>query len=217
MKKLITLLFILSFNISFAQREPIPSMFSKIHLEALAGINFNNFVDKGGSAFVELTANLIHNIDLNFSLGYTKSFKPENYNIKTYREGVVNNKNYYWTDDYYVTKKGYDIFPISLGVKYILINKIIKQYLLVRLNYNFIDVKIFRTPGYSIAYDSFEAVPEEYKEKYLESHPSHSEGIILGGGITYPLSTEISFDLRYFYKIDNKIINTHNLVIGISF
>jgi len=45
--------------------------------------------------------------------------------------------------------------------------------------------------------------------------PTSSLGVSLGGGVKFALSEAIDIDLRYYYKIDNEIVNTHHILVGL--
>jgi len=68
-----------------------------------------------------------------------------------------------------------------------------------------------------MTYFSFEDIPDEFKTNNQEALPEDSFGVSVGAGAIYPISANLNLDFRYFYKIDSQIINTHNLVIGITF
>ncbi len=216
MKKLIVLLFILSFNLLFAQDNISQTPFSKLNYGIYGGINFGNNSETGGSFLFEFNANLISNLNLNLSLGYSKSYKTEAYTVKSYRTGSINNVQYFWAEQYEVNKKGYDVFPVSVGFQFVFNEQSFIPYILGSLNYKLVDARIYSSPGTTWTYNSFEELPNEFRTKHVEQFPNHSYGVNLGVGVVYPIFSKLSIDLRYFYEIDSEIINTHHIVVGIS-
>lgn len=218
MRKSIVLSFILSFNLLLAQDNiNNPAPFSKLGYGIYGGINFGNNWETGGTFLLEFNANLMPNLNLNLSLGYSKSYKSESYTVKTYRTGSINNVQYFWADQYDVNKKGYDLFPISVGLQYKFHGESFSPYILGSLNYKLIDGRIYSSPGITWTYNSFDELPNEYRTKHVEQLPNHSYGMNLGIGVIYPIFSKLSMDLRYYYEIDSEIINTHHIAVGISF
>ena len=104
-----------------------------------------------------------------------------------------------------------------MGFQYVFKSKNLSPYLVVDASYNIISVKVFRSSSTSTGYLSFEDMPDEFKTTKIEALPDNSYGFSFGAGIIYPLSTNLDLDFRYYYRIDSEIINTHNLVVGITF
>ena len=216
MKKLIVLLFILSFNLLFAQDNISQTPFSELNYGIYGGINFGNNSETAASFLFEFKANLISNLNLNLSLGYSKSYKTEAYTVKSYRTGNINNVQYYWADQYDVNKKGYDMFPVSVGFQYVFHEQTFAPYIIGSFNYKLIDARIYSSPGTTWTYNSFDELPNDFRTKHVEQFPDHSYGLDFGIGVIYPIFSKLNIDLRYYYEIDSEIINTHHIVVGIS-
>ncbi len=218
MKKfLLIVLMLLSFNSIFSQGKVNESIFTTVGLGVYGGINFEDISEIGGEFFLEGKTNLISNLYLKLSLGYYKTFNPVNYSVKGNSIVIIDSVTYYLAGSHDVTKKIYDIFPFALGFQYILKNKNLSPYLTFDVSYNLISPSIERTGGYSMTYPSYEDIPDEYKLEHVEDNPNDSYGISIGGGTVYHLSEKIGLDLRYYYKYDSEIINTHHILIGIVF
>ncbi len=217
MKKVFVLIFILSIGILFAQGNDETTPFSKFQTGVYGGINFNDISAIGGSFFIEVKTNLISNLDLKFSAGYSKSYLLESSTVKTYRIATIDSITFYNALTFNSDKKGYDVFPIALGFQYIFISNSLSPYLVIDASYNIISAKVFRSSGTSMGYLSFEDMPDEFKTTEIEALPDNSYSFSCGAGIIYPLSTNLNLDFRYYYRIDSEIINTHNLVVGITF
>lgn len=67
-------------------------------------------------------------------------------------------------------------------------------------------------------YNSIDEIPAEFKgNQKHEELLDNSYGIILGAGTSYHISSKLNLDIRYLFKYDNKIINTHHFILGIYF
>jgi len=211
------LLVILSANILYAQENDKPAPFSIFEVGVYGGISFETTSEIGGIFFVEVRANLISHLNLKLSLGYYKSIKLVNYNVKTYIERSIDIPTFYSALSYDVTKKEYDMFPLSIGLQYVFKGQTISPYLIFDASYNIIGTKIVRTEGQYWHYDSYDDIPDEFNNIHVEPIQNSSYSLAFGLGGIYHISKNINLDLRYFYKFDSEIIDTHNLVVGISF
>jgi len=215
MKKLIRFLVIV-FNCSiFAQTNVESNFLTFFRMGFYGGINFNSSSGLGGSFIIEGTTNLTSNLNLKISTGYYKSFKSESYTVKTSDSVIIEGENFYFAGQYNVTEKGYDVFPLSLGLQYNFNYKTISPYLLANISYNLISSKVYTSPGESWSYKSFDEVPVEFRTKHIETLPTNSSSLALGLGTIYNLSPGLAIDFRYLYRIDNRIINSHQVVFGI--
>ena len=217
MKKIIFLLLILSFNDLTAQGTDETAPFSKFQTGIYGGINFNDISEIGGTVFMELKTNLLSNFYLKSYLGYSNSYLLESSTFKTYRISTIDSITFYNALTYEYDKKGYDIFQIALGFQYILKSQNISTYFIVDASYSIISARLFRSSSTSMGYLSFEEIPDEFKTSQEEVLPDNSTSFSFGAGIIYPISENLNLDLRYFYKIDSEIINTQNIVLGITF
>jgi opacity protein-like surface antigen len=217
MKNAVLIIFVLSFSILFAQEKDVPAPFSNFQTGVYGGINFNDISAIGGSFFFEVKTNLISNLNLKFSAGYSKSYLLESSTVKTYRIATIDSITFYNALTFNSDKKGYDVFPIALGFQYVFKSKYLSPYLVVDASYNLISAKVFRSSGTSMGYLSFEEIPDEFKTTETEELPDNSTSLSFGAGIIYPLSAKLNLDFRYYYRIDSEIINTHNVLVGITF
>ena len=216
MKKILVILFVFSISYIFPQDQDYPAPFSHYTFGVYGGVNSGITSETGGTFLIEVKTNLLLNLNLEFSAGYSKSFMPESYTGKTYFTTVIEGTQYYMANQYDVNKKGYDVFPFSVGFQYIYRNKSLSPYLLIDFNYNLINTKIYSSPGFAWTYYSFNSLPDDFKTKHIENLPINSYGVMFGIGTIYQLSARLNLDLRYYYKIDSKIINTHQIIVGIT-
>ncbi|KAB2841959.1 MAG: hypothetical protein F9K45_07445 [Melioribacteraceae bacterium] len=216
MKNIFVFLFIVFSNFLNAQNNFEP--FTKFKLGAYTGINFEQSSEVGGNFIVEGKTNLISDINLNLSFGYYRSFETVSNIVKTNYNGTINGIAFFHANEYKIYKKEYNVLPFSIGLQYAFENQIISPYLLLNASYNFIiDTKNHRTGGITYSYNSFEQIPDEYKTNNFEPFPESSYGASFGIGALIKISSVLDLDLRYFYKTDSEIINTHHFVAGITF
>lgn len=114
--------------------------------------------------------------------------------------------------------KNYDIFPLTFGIQYIIVNRIFSPYLSVDADYNIMNTFIETSPHEVWSYNSIDEIPDEFKENQKEEElPNNSYGIILGAGTSYYISSKLNLDIRYLFKYDSKIVNTNHIIVGIYF
>lgn len=217
MKKLFLLVMFFSFNTIFSQNNIKESPFSAFRLGVYGGINFETSSDIGRAFILEGKTDLFSNLNLKLSLGYYKTLKPVNYTVRGNDVVIIDSVTFYIAGSYDVIKKIYDMFPFSLGLQYTFKNQTFTPYFTLDVSYNLISTSIERTAGYAMNYDSYDEIPDEFKIKHVENNPNNSYGLSLGTGVIYNISSKIGLDLRYFYKYDSEIINTHHVLVGIVF
>jgi opacity protein-like surface antigen len=213
MIKIVFTLLLISFNVLKAQEN---KPFSNLDIGFYGGINFYNTSNIGGDFFVELKTNLISSLKLKVSTGYFRTIQPYSGTVRTYSENIIDTIPKYFAGKYDYVSKNYDVFPISLGVQYIIVNSTFSPYLTVDAVYNFMNATITTTPPEVWSYNSIEEIPDEFKGNQKDEElPNNSYGIILGAGTSYQISSSLNLDLRYLFKYDSEILNTHHFIIGI--
>jgi opacity protein-like surface antigen len=215
MKKIIFTLLIISFNVLEAQEN---KPFSNFDIGVYGGINFYNSSNIGGDFFVELKTNLISSLKLKLSTGYFRTIQPYSGTVRTYDENIIDTIPKYFAAKYDYVSKNYDVFPISLGIQYIIVSSTFSPYFTVDAVYNFMNASITTTPPEVWSYNSIEEIPDEFKGKQKDEElPDNSYGIILGAGTSYRISSKLNLDFRYLFKYDSEILNTNHFIIGIYF
>lgn len=215
---LIILFFILSLcNITFAQASKDVSIFSHYELSIIGGLNSSDYKTFGPSFIIEGKSNITSHFYLKLSLGYSRSYNDLNYNVKSFQKIVIQGVEEYQTIFYDITKKAFDIIPITIGIQYFFNNEKFSPYLITGIGYNSVGVKVYTTDiHYTGGYESFFDLPDEYKTKYVEPNITNPYHIELGLGTKYHFSKNISVDLRYLFDYNNNLINTHKFLIGLS-
>lgn len=213
MKKILVY-FLLSSSILLAQNNSL-SPFSEYGIGIYGGINFNSNSSTGSNFFIESSTYILPNVNLNLSIGYSRLYQSVSYNVKTYNKVIIDTSTFFNTDAYTVNEKIYDEFPIALGLKYAIQYEKITPYILLNVNYNFIDSKLSTSPHNIASYNSLNSVPIQYKSNYDIPSVNNFFGAAFGIGLSYSISLNINLDIRYIYNFNKEIPNTNNLVVGI--
>lgn len=209
------LLFILIDVLNAQENKP----FSNFDIGLYGGINFYNTENIRGDLLVEVKTNLISSLNLKVSAGYFATIQPYSYTVRKYSEYPnIDTVPIFFAGKYNVVSRNYDVFPLSLGIQYIIVHSILSPYISIDAVYNLINASIETSPPEVWSYYSIEEIPAEFKENQKkEELPNHSYGIILEVGTSYHISSKLNLDIRYLFKYDNKIINTHHFIVGIYF
>ncbi|MEE9431222.1 MAG: hypothetical protein V3V16_09290 [Melioribacteraceae bacterium] len=216
MKQILFVLLFISINVLKAQEN---KPFSNFDFGFYGGINFYNTDNIRGDFLVELKTNLTSSLKLKASTGYFRSIQPKSYTVRKYSKNtIIDTVPKFFASKHNLVSKNYDIFPLTLGIQYNFNQSIFSPYLSIDVVYNFINTFLETSPPEVWSYNSIDEIPAEFKEKQKDEElPNNSYGIILGVGTSYNISSKLNLDIRYMFKYDNKIINTHHFIIGIYF
>lgn len=217
MRKILFVLLFISFNVLKAQEN---NPFSNFDIGFYSGVNFYHTDNIRGDFLVELKTNLISSLKLKASAGYLRTIQPYSYTVRKYSENTLDSLPRFFAGKYNVVSKNYDIFPLTLGIQYNFnfVHSTFSPYISIDAVYNFINTFIETSPSEVWSYNSIDEIPAEFKgNQKNENLPSNSYGIILGAGTSYPISSKLNLDIRYLFKYDNTIINTHHFIVGIYF
>jgi len=218
MKKILFLLVVLTLNSLFAQKNPNNEPFKNFIYGIYGGINFYNTDNIRGDFIVEIKTNLISSLKLKASAGYFSTIQPLSYTVRKYSENPIDTLPKFIATKYDLVSKDFDVFPIALGIQYNFNQSIFSPYLSIDIVYNFMNTSIETSPPEVWSYNSIDEIPDEFKGKQKhEELPNNSYGMILGVGTSYTISSDLNLDIRYMFKYDNKIINTHHFIVGINF
>lgn len=213
--KLFFILFFISINVLFAQGN---KSFSSIDFGVYGGINFYHTNEMRGDFLVEFKSNLFKSTNLQVSAGYLRSVQPNFSSVSKYSQNTIDTTPRFFATKYDIINKHYDIFPVSLGVQFIVYEGSISPYISINAVYNFMNSFIETSPPKVWSYNSIDEIPDEFKESpEVVELPTNSLGILFGIGANYNISGAVNFDIRYLFKYDNKIINTHHFIMGIYF
>jgi len=220
MKKLVIfLLFISSGNI-LSQVPDRSKIFSSFNFEILGGINFGNIQYIGPSLIIEGKTNINSNLNIKFSFGYSTTFKKDETKIKTYNFISIDNIEKYSTLEYTREKIEYQIIPISIGLEYFFKREKFSPYSFLEFGYNsyrFKEHLLSNDHNIAGSFDSFDELPADYKNKPPAIFKTGSYKIAIGIGANYKLSSSLSLDIRYSFQYNKFLVNTHQILVGISF
>lgn len=217
MKKVFVFLTVIFLITTFAQEREKSEDTGQLHYTIFSGINFNDLSATGGSVLFEITTTMTNHFALSLSGGYSKLFNKKDYSVNTYSVGSIEGKQYYYAEDYNVNEIGYDVFPLSLGAIYSYSEAQFSPYFVLNFSYNFIaDTKFYRSPSHIKIYNSLAETPSIYQNKTSDDIPTESIGIALGVGTKFYISKKLNLDFRYSYRYDNKLENSHLILLGLS-
>lgn len=195
-------------------------MFSKFKLSILGGINFNTIPTIGGYLQFEGKTNINSKINLKISVGYSGIFENKEYIIKTYSHFKIENDEGYILEKYYIDEIQYNVIPLNLGIEYFFTNKKISPFAIFELGYNFYNSeeqisKSIRGPE---SFDNINDIPIEYRNPQPPKIFDDSTiGVSLGLGINYKIFSSLECNIRYLFKYYDDIINTNQILFGITF
>jgi opacity protein-like surface antigen len=219
MKSLVIIIWTIFSISSFTQPDCPSSAFSNFQLGFLGGINFSSLA--GASLLIEGTTNLTSQTNLILSAGYSTINKKEGYSVNTfnniqYIDIYQQEINFYTVGSYTVEEINYNVAPVSLGLQYIFSNGLYSPYALVEVGYNFYSFKTTKSNVVSFGqYDTYEELPEKYKNEAPDIPNDDSYTIALGLGTTYRLSSSFFLDIRYVFQYNANLVNTNQILLGI--
>ena len=218
MKKLVILISLIFNSALFCQETNNVNPFSNIKLSILGGANFNSIPTLGGSLIFEGKSNISSQAFLKLSIGFSSLFENNNYQIKSYGYFKIENTEGYQLNTYDIDKIQYSIFPINLGFEYVFYNKQISPFGIIELGYNLYSGEEQVTKSTSGQYfNTLEEVPNEYRNSAPGTFDDNSYSLSLGIGMRYKLTSKLDLDIRYMFRYYDKILNSNQILFGISF
>lgn len=219
MKFKIVFLTLLFFSISNGQNSLSEEIFSKFYFSVLGGSNFNTLPTAGTAISFEVKSNISSSINAKFSIGYSTLFDDSFYEVKTY--GYINIDDYeqYITGLNQVDRIRYSIIPINVGVEYIITRSKLSPFALFEVGYNYSSSLTEGTTHSGIAgyYDTFDEIPEEYRQTAPSLNDGSSISLGIGLGIRYRLTERMDVNIRYLYRYNETIVNNNQVLIGFTF
>ncbi len=212
--KTLIILFILvsSFH---AQQKRGSKAFSSYEFTLLGGASFEKSEKMYGAGYFEGITNIYDNAKLKLGVGYYSHISQNSYRVNSYKFVKIEGVEKYNTITYQVKRVEYQAIPISAGILYSFKGENIIPYLTADIGYSFIDpLPIKTSDSFVNEYDTFEEIPENYRE--IDVLPNSSFTYSIGAGLNYKLSDLFTLNLRYLYRIDSEIANTHQVLLGLS-
>lgn len=206
-------------NLTFAQESDSKRYLNGVYI----GVNSENFSDLGYQIYYEGKVNIFGEFSLIGSVGYSKIIEKTHYEIFGYSfiniqmdDGSVFSG--YGAGRTVYDKIIYDILPISLGASYSVYKS--KTHLIeisASGYYNIIEANPNVAESHNWIYYNEDEIPSEFKNTTVIEYPDNSFGLGLGISYGFFLNKNVPLKLCYQYVIDNEIINTHKISIGIQF
>lgn len=218
MKNIILALLLMISSQIYAQESKVLKPFSAFKFGVLGGSNFNTIPTLGGAFQIEAKTNITSSLFAKISFGYSSTFENNEYEIKTYHVSNIGGVEGYQTYSYKVDKIEYSIFPINLGLEYILLGDIISPFAVFEVGYNIISSEEqVVTSGSGTVYNSIGEIPIEYKTPMHSLTEGEYLGIGIGLGVIYKITSSLDLSIRYVYRYNDSIINSNYILLGVSF
>lgn len=219
MKKATLLYFAVFLGVSFAQESYSVKPFSSYSFGFSAGINFQTIKLPGGSFLFEVKTPLTNDLDLKFSGGISLIFEDKLFVLKYNKFRSLQGIESYSLITENVKKIEHSIIPIYVGFEYKFLDKDLSPYVLLDIGYAYYTSELEVThPRTGTLVDSFDEVPKEFRNPIPKLKTTGTFfGAGVGAGLKYKLTDTTEILLTYVFRYNNKIINSNNILLGISF
>jgi len=214
MKKRIIICLVICTSFIFSQ-EKVEKHVSP-HFSLHGGINFTDVKNLWGAFLFEGKTPVSKNLLIKLSFGYTNLIKSRNYTVNSFTERKIENILAYEAVSYEISKIEYQIIPISVGLQYNINSSLFHPYTFMELGYNLIDPKSYKEK-YQVLfeYDKYGELPLEHRN--VDVLPNGSYKVAIGVGFNYLLTTKLGLDVRFLTQIDSELIESNQLLVGLSF
>jgi len=218
-KFLIALLFLAFVFESKAQTSGNNDLFPSIHFSALAGPNFTFPFQTGYLAQFEARTKVSSCVSIKASVGLSSIYEDFGNYVSTYSYTKIAQTDIYQSYSYKLDKYEYSIVPLSLGVEYSFSENIGSPFLLAELGYNLYSVEMHKSNqvlGAGGTFSTKAQLPEQYRQEPPKIKDDTSFRIGLGAGMRFRISGNFYFEARYIYNVNTQLINSHQILMGIS-
>ena len=207
----IYLIIILTAYSLYAQEEPL----TNYRLSLLGGIKFENASQINPAAQIELKNNIFPNVDIQFSVGFSKLIESTSIHVDTYRERNIEYVDYYQSHSYDIYEIQYFFIPFSLGLNY---NVLDNYYLFGATSYSIVSTDIYaKNSQEGELFESFDMIDEKYREVFIKPIADNSISYSIGFGNLIPITNYLNMHVKYFYEINPDLLNSHNILLGVEF
>ena len=216
MKKIIFLFFTLFFSVSLAQESYNVEPFSSFRFGISAGSNFQTIKFPGSSLLLEVKTPLTNNLVLKLSGGFSQIFEDKSFDMKYNKLISIDGIERYGLNTDHVKKIEHTLFPVYAGLEYTFIDNKLSPYALLDIGYAYCSSKsiIVQT---GILVETEEEIPGEYQNPVPQLRKTRSIwGAGVGAGLKYKLSGSLEILLTYVFRYNDEIVNSHNILLGIS-
>ncbi len=199
----------------YAQPQKSLEPFSSYEFTVLGGLSFENSAKIYGVGYFEAITNIYDNAKLKLGIGYYNHISQNSYTVNSYKFVRIEGVEKYNSITYQVKRVEYQSIPIYAGILYSFKGEKLIPYLTADIGYSFIDPLPIKTPDKIVNYyDSYEEIPDFYRKKDVFFNSSFTYS--LGAGLNYKLSSSFGINIRYQFRFDSEIANTHQVLIGVS-
>ncbi len=214
LSKTLIILIILFISVNAQQNRSLKA-FTSYEFTVLGGVSFENSQKMYGAGYFEGITNIYNNAKLKIGVGYYSHISQNSYRVNSYKFVRIEGVEKYNSITYQVKRVEYQVMPLSAGILYSFKGENIIPYFTADIGYSFLDpLPIKTSDSFVNAYDTFEEIPEAYRK--TDVLPNSSFTYSIGAGLNYKLSDLFALNLRYQFRIDSKIANTHQLLLGLS-
>jgi len=218
MKKVAFLFFAVSFSVSLAQESYNVEPFSSFRFGISAGTNFQTIKFPGSSLLLEVKTPLTNNLFLKLSGGFSQVFEDKSFDLKYSELISIDGIERYGLNTDHVKKIEHTLFPFYAGLEYAFIDNKLSPYALLDIGYAYCTSKskIVYPRGGTLV-DTKEEIPGEYQNPVPQLRKTRSIwGAGVGAGLKYKLSGSLEILLAYVFRYNDTIVNSHNILLGIS-
>ncbi|KAF0147515.1 MAG: hypothetical protein FD143_3057 [Ignavibacteria bacterium] len=199
----------------FAQTHNEDTTITSTSYGIYCGVNVNKNMFVSNAFLIEGKVFLTKNIFAKINIGYYRTVVKDSYRVFSFKYIQIQDYKKYNTVYYDVMKTQYDVFPISIGSLYLYRSSPLNYYAGIDISYNLIDPFQYRTSEKIInEFDSINDIPNVYKN--IVVLPNGSYSVTLGAGAIFHFTANLYLDVRYIFKYDNELINSHQILIGIN-
>jgi hypothetical protein len=218
MKTKYVLLFCLFQSVSiFSQQAERDKFISDLNYTFSAGIaNSSGF--KSGPVFrFEADVNLLTDFSCYFAVGYAKVYQRESSVENYYSVLTTGNDSIFTGQSSVLNQKSFDMFPFSIGFKYIIFDAKCSPYLSGGLSYDFTDTKYSASETMIMTYHSMVEIPAVYKSGTNQVTVNANRSMDIGVGTIVKMTKALAVDMRFSYEYNSDIANYYSLIWGLSF
>ena len=220
MKKIIILtIYLLLAGVLFAQGYNQNKPFSSFAFGIYAGPNFTSPFQAGYLTQLEIRMNLSNRLNAKLSIGLSSIFEDNGNNFTTYYYFKAGGNDNYQSYSYKLDKYEYSIVPLSVGIEYCFSESISSPYLFAEAGYNLYAVEIYKSNQVLGAFGTFtskEQLPMQYRLEPPKVENQSSFRFGLGAGTRFEISGNFYFEARYIFNINTQLVNSHQILLGIS-
>lgn len=188
----------------------------KFEVSILGGINTTAFSTLQHAYHIEGAVKAIGDVYIYGSIGYFSSNNPDDYTVNTYEYTYIQENESYKSYSYDVVHTEYQVIPLGIGAMYNIKRDDINPYVYAGINLSYVDALTRKTGKYNInEYNTVDQIPSEYRMK--NELPTTSTSAVLGIGVKIPVINALVFNMRYNYRIESDLENSHQILIGFTF